>query len=121
MFAKTVVAGPQANPLFAALAQATGKPPAWNFHKYLVDRQGRPVAAFASRRAATAHVQATAGMNGRNKAYRSCHQAKAARCFSDTKARAAGPVQSAGASRRPTHQPWPGSRSDSRTTSTASS
>jgi glutathione peroxidase len=48
MFAKTVVVGPQANPLFAALAQATGKPPAWNFHKYLVDRQGRPVAAFAS-------------------------------------------------------------------------
>jgi glutathione peroxidase len=48
MFAKTVVVGPQANPLFAALAQATGKPPAWNFHKYLVDRQGKPVAAFAS-------------------------------------------------------------------------
>ena len=40
--------GPQANPLFAALAQATGKPPGWNFHKYLVDRQGQPVAAFSS-------------------------------------------------------------------------
>jgi glutathione peroxidase len=26
-----------------------GQPPQWNFHKYLVDRQGRPVAAFASR------------------------------------------------------------------------
>ncbi len=38
MFAKTVVVGPQANPLFAALTQATGKPPAWNFHKFLVDR-----------------------------------------------------------------------------------
>jgi glutathione peroxidase len=48
MFAKTVVAGPQANQLVAALAQATGKPPAWNFHKYLIDRQGKPVAAFAS-------------------------------------------------------------------------
>ena len=48
MFAKTVVVGPQANPLYAALAQSTGKPPAWNFHKYLVDRQGKPVAAFAS-------------------------------------------------------------------------
>jgi glutathione peroxidase len=48
MFAKTVVKGPQANPLFASLAQATGKPPAWNFQKYLVDREGRPVAAFAS-------------------------------------------------------------------------
>ena len=49
MFAKTVVSGPQANALFAALAQATGKAPAWNFHKYLVDRQGKPVASFASR------------------------------------------------------------------------
>jgi len=48
MFAKTVVVGPQAHPMFVALAQATGKPPAWNFHKYLVDRQGRPVAAFSS-------------------------------------------------------------------------
>jgi glutathione peroxidase len=48
MFAKTVVVGPQANPLFASLAQATGQPPAWNFHKYLVDRQGKPAAAFAS-------------------------------------------------------------------------
>jgi glutathione peroxidase len=49
MFTKTSVKGPQANPLFAVLAQATGQPPAWNFHKYLVDRQGRPVAAFGSR------------------------------------------------------------------------
>jgi len=48
MFAKTVVVGPQANPLHAALAQATGKAPAWNFHKYLVDRQGKPLAAYAS-------------------------------------------------------------------------
>jgi glutathione peroxidase len=48
MFAKTVVKGAQANPLYAALAQATGKAPAWNFHKYLVDRQGKPLAAYAS-------------------------------------------------------------------------
>jgi glutathione peroxidase len=48
MFAKTVVVGPQANPLFASLAQATGKPPTWNFHKYLVDREGKPVAVFSS-------------------------------------------------------------------------
>ena len=48
MFAKTVVAGAQANPLFAQLAQATGQPPKWNFHKYLVDRQGRPLASFVS-------------------------------------------------------------------------
>jgi glutathione peroxidase len=49
MFAKTSVKGPQANALFAALAQATGQAPAWNFTKYLVDRQGQPVAAFGSR------------------------------------------------------------------------
>ena len=48
MFMKSSVAGKAANPLFASLAQATGKSPAWNFHKYLVDRQGRPVASFAS-------------------------------------------------------------------------
>ena len=48
MFAKTVVKGPKANAFFASLAQATGKPPAWNFQKYLVDRQGKPVAVFAS-------------------------------------------------------------------------
>jgi glutathione peroxidase len=48
MFAKTVVKGAGANPLYRALAQATGQTPGWNFHKYLVDRQGRPVAGFAS-------------------------------------------------------------------------
>lgn len=48
MFMKTVVTGPQANPLHAALARATGEAPGWNFHKYLVDRQGRPVASFPS-------------------------------------------------------------------------
>ena len=48
MFAKTTVKGAGANPLFVSLAQATGKAPGWNFHKYLVDRQGRPVASFAS-------------------------------------------------------------------------
>ena len=49
MFAKTVVSGAQANPLFAQLAKATGSAPKWNFHKYLVDRQGRPVSAFVSK------------------------------------------------------------------------
>jgi len=49
MFAKSSVVGPQANALFVALAQATGKAPGWNFHKYLVDRRGKPVAAYGSR------------------------------------------------------------------------
>ena len=49
MFVKSSVVGSQANPLHAALAKATGQAPRWNFHKYLVDRQGRPVASFASK------------------------------------------------------------------------
>ena len=48
MFSKTSVVGKEANPLFASLTKATGKAPGWNFHKYLVDRQGNPVASFSS-------------------------------------------------------------------------
>jgi glutathione peroxidase len=48
MFAKSAVVGPKANPLFAQLKQATGQAPQWNFHKFLIDRQGRVVADFAS-------------------------------------------------------------------------
>ena len=48
MFTQTVIKGPTAHPMYAALAQATGKAPGWNFHKYLVDRSGRPVASYAS-------------------------------------------------------------------------
>ena len=48
MFAKTSVVGVTANPLYRALAAKTGKPPRWNFHKYLLDRSGQPVAAFES-------------------------------------------------------------------------
>ena len=49
IFSKDIVTGAQANPLFAQLTQATGSAPQWNFHKYLVDRQGRPVSAFPSK------------------------------------------------------------------------
>ena len=48
MFAKSSVVGQTANPFFAALAKTTGQPPKWNFHKYLIDRDGRVVAAFPS-------------------------------------------------------------------------
>ena len=48
MFAKTSVVGANANPLYRALAVRTGKPPRWNFHKYLLDRAGQPVAVFES-------------------------------------------------------------------------
>ncbi len=49
MFAATVVKGAGAHPLFAELAQATGQAPKWNFHKYLVARDGRPIAQFESK------------------------------------------------------------------------
>lgn len=48
MFAKTSVVGPTAHPFFAALARASGQAPKWNFHKYLVDRDGKVVADFPS-------------------------------------------------------------------------
>jgi glutathione peroxidase len=48
MFAKTRVIGPDAEPLYHHLASVTGKAPRWNFHKYLLDRQGRVVASFPS-------------------------------------------------------------------------
>jgi len=49
MFSKTTVVGKQAAPLYVQLAKATGAPPAWNFHKYLIDRQGKPVASYSSK------------------------------------------------------------------------
>ena len=48
MFSKTVVKGKDANPLFVALTQATGKAPGWNFHKYLIGRKGAPLASYSS-------------------------------------------------------------------------
>jgi glutathione peroxidase len=52
MFVKSRVAasaGAQRNPLFAELARLTGESPGWNFHKYLIARDGRQVASFGSR------------------------------------------------------------------------
>jgi glutathione peroxidase len=48
VFAKTTVVGANANPLFRTLAAKTGKPPRWNFHKYLLSKAGAPIAAFES-------------------------------------------------------------------------
>jgi glutathione peroxidase len=48
MFSVSAVKGKDANPLFASLAQATGKSPAWNFNKYLVGRDGKPLAHYTS-------------------------------------------------------------------------
>lgn len=48
MFEKSSVAKLSANPLYAELAAKTGAAPQWNFHKYVVDRNGVAVASFAS-------------------------------------------------------------------------
>lgn len=48
MFVKTSVAGAGAHPLYRDLAQRTGQWPRWNFHKYLVARDGQTIKAFAS-------------------------------------------------------------------------
>jgi len=47
--AKTSVVGKDANPFYKALAKATGQVPQWNFHKYLIDRNGKTVLSFGSR------------------------------------------------------------------------
>jgi glutathione peroxidase len=49
MFEKVHVRGRDATPLYKELARETGTAPRWNFHKYLIDRQGRVVANFGSR------------------------------------------------------------------------
>ncbi|MEO8185224.1 MAG: glutathione peroxidase [Deltaproteobacteria bacterium] len=47
MFEKIKVTGQERSPLFALLSDARGAPK-WNFHKYLVDKHGRPVQAWPS-------------------------------------------------------------------------
>jgi glutathione peroxidase len=46
MFEPSVVSGPKANPFHTLLAKHSGTPPGWNFHKYLIDRNGRQVQSF---------------------------------------------------------------------------
>ncbi len=47
MFASIHVRGAQAHPLFRELARQS-EAPRWNFHKYVIDRNGKVVAAFSS-------------------------------------------------------------------------
>jgi glutathione peroxidase len=49
MFEKVSVKGEAAAPFFRELAEATGEAPGWNFHKYLLNREGEVVASFGSR------------------------------------------------------------------------
>lgn len=48
MMAKSSVRGASANPFYKQLANATGQEPAWNFHKYLIDRHGKVIGAYPS-------------------------------------------------------------------------
>jgi glutathione peroxidase len=48
MFEKVQVKGDAADPFYQYLARAAGEQPRWNFHKYLLDRDGRVVASFPS-------------------------------------------------------------------------
>ncbi len=49
MFEKVHVKGDDATPLYKDLIKTTGDTPEWNFHKYLISRDGRVVGSFASR------------------------------------------------------------------------
>ena len=51
MFEKVHVVGDAATPLYRQLRDATGQAPQWNFHKYLVGRDGRVLAQWGSRTA----------------------------------------------------------------------
>ena len=49
MFEKTHVAKGTQDPLYKALARHAGEFPRWNFHKYLLDRDGTSVKSYSSR------------------------------------------------------------------------
>lgn len=49
MVEKTSVLAGQANPLHEALFKVTGERPKWNFHKYVIARDGTTVQSFGSR------------------------------------------------------------------------
>ena len=49
MYEKVHVTGADTTQLYQRLRQATGVTPAWNFHKYLVSRDGRVVGSWPSK------------------------------------------------------------------------
>ncbi len=49
MFEKVQVKGDNATPFYRALAKAGGGEPQWNFHKYLIDKNGNVIAGYGSR------------------------------------------------------------------------
>ncbi len=48
MFTKTKVTKKNADPLYLKLGELAGEFPQWNFHKYLIDRNGNLVGSFKS-------------------------------------------------------------------------
>ena len=49
MFEKTTVKSDDAHPFFTALAEASGTYPTWNFHKFLIGRDGELITEFSPR------------------------------------------------------------------------
>ncbi len=49
MFEKITVKGSDAHPFYTRLADASGTYPTWNFHKYLIGRDGQLISAFSPR------------------------------------------------------------------------
>jgi glutathione peroxidase len=49
MYEKSSVTSIKTNPLYAELLTRTGQSPKWNFHKYLIDRDGKQIASFGTR------------------------------------------------------------------------
>ncbi len=49
MFEKTNVAQGTTDPLYSTLASIAGEYPQWNFHKYLISREGKLIGSFQSR------------------------------------------------------------------------
>ena len=48
MIEKTDVVGPNTNPIFKELQTMTGDAPQWNFHKYLISRDGERAFSFTA-------------------------------------------------------------------------
>ena len=49
MFEKVHVIGDKATPMYQGLARAAGEAPKWNFHKYLIGRDGKLIASYGSK------------------------------------------------------------------------
>lgn len=49
MFEKVHVVGDRATPMYKQLAATAGEAPKWNFHKYLIGRDGKLVAGFGTK------------------------------------------------------------------------